>query len=54
MNNQKINLQIEDFRFVDPISNFDPLGKSGYNTLEIKNISTVEFALANEEMVLKW
>ena len=54
VNNQSISTQIEDYRFIQPISNFDPFMKPEDVNLKNENLTTFNFPNENAELHISY
>ncbi len=54
LNNESKSAENHGYRFVDPISNFDPFGNETGAGLKINNIKSIQANYTNDELAFSW
>lgn len=51
---QKLSTQSEDYHFIQPLSNFDPIDQSNHEDYKITNLPYTTFKLKNDAFSIQW
>ena len=54
LNGQQASVHKHEYRFIEPISNFDPFGNETGEGLKIKEITCIQTEYTNDQITLKW
>lgn len=54
VNNEKVDLKTETYRFILPISHFDPIESTKKDKLKIENMPYIEIPYTNDEININW
>lgn len=54
INDQSVASYGQEYRFIEPISNFDPFGNETGEGLKIKKVKIIETTFTNDTLTLKW